>query len=44
MTLERKGWVFFRMRGSAFYRHRERALALLAERLEQLGIAAEAKG
>jgi very-short-patch-repair endonuclease len=36
MTLERKGWTFFRLRGSAFYRNRERALSLLWERLEQI--------
>ncbi|MCG0237722.1 MAG: AAA domain-containing protein [Firmicutes bacterium] len=38
MTLERMGWRFFRIRGSAFYRNRERALAPLWERLQELGI------
>ena len=36
--LERLGWTFHRIRGSAYYRHRDAALAGLWERLEALGI------
>ncbi|GIU88473.1 MAG: hypothetical protein KatS3mg009_2988 [Acidimicrobiia bacterium] len=37
-VLERLGWKFFRIRGSAFYRNPELALAALWERLEALSI------
>lgn len=38
LTLERQGWVFFRLRGSDFYRDRDRAMKPLWDRLEQMGI------
>jgi len=37
-VLERAGWTFVRIRGSAFYHNRQRALEPLWERLEELGI------
>lgn len=37
-TLERAGWTFERIRGSAFYRHPQTALDSLWARLEELGI------
>ncbi len=37
-VLERADWTFFRIRGSAFYRDRQAALAPLWQRLEALGI------
>ncbi len=37
-TLERLGWKFFRVRGSAFYRDRDAALVPLWDRLENMGI------
>lgn len=36
--LERAGWRFFRVRASAFYRHRRRAMEPLWQALETLGI------
>ena len=36
--LERRGWTFVRVRGTAFYRHRERAMAPVFARLKELGI------
>jgi very-short-patch-repair endonuclease len=36
--LERSGWVFFRVRGSAFYSNRESALQGLWQLLEERGI------
>lgn len=36
--LERSGWVFWRLSGSAFYRHKEKALDSLWIKLEELGI------
>ena len=36
--LERSGWTFERIRGSAFFRHREHALDRLWTRLDELGI------
>lgn len=36
--LERLGWTFHRIRGSAYYRHPDAALASLWDRLESLGI------
>jgi very-short-patch-repair endonuclease len=36
--LERSGWTFERIRGSAFFRHRERSLEPLWSRLTELGI------
>ena len=36
--LERLGWTFHRIRGSAYYRHTDAALASLWDRLESLGI------
>jgi very-short-patch-repair endonuclease len=36
--LERLGWKFFRVRGSAFYRDRDAALVPLWDRLETMGI------
>jgi very-short-patch-repair endonuclease len=36
--LERSGWTFVRIRGSAFFRHREWSLEPLWARLEELGI------
>lgn len=36
--LERSGWKFWRVTGSAFYRHKEKALDSLWEKLEELGI------
>lgn len=38
LTLERKGWKFFRVRGSAYSRDREAALAPLWERLAHMGV------
>ena len=38
MILERAGWTFERIRGSAFYRDRNRALEPLWMRLERLAI------
>jgi very-short-patch-repair endonuclease len=37
-VLERSGWTFERIRGSAFYRDADAAMAPLWERLDQLGI------
>ncbi|MCL9758722.1 AAA family ATPase [Frankia sp. AiPa1] len=37
-VLERQGWTFWRVRGSAFYRHPHAALASLWETLDHLGI------
>lgn len=37
-TLERVGWIFFRIRGSQFYRHREKSLKPLWKKLEEMGI------
>jgi len=37
-VLERAGWTFVRIRGSAFYHDRQRALEPLWDRLEELGI------
>lgn len=37
-VLERAGWTFVRVRGSAFYRDPERAMAPLWQRLEELNI------
>jgi very-short-patch-repair endonuclease len=36
--LERLGWTFHRIRGSAYYRRPEESLTSLWERLESLGI------
>lgn len=36
--LRRAGWEFWRVTGSAFYRHKEKALDSLWEKLEELGI------
>jgi very-short-patch-repair endonuclease len=36
--LERLGWTFHRIRGSAYYRDRDAALTSLCDRLESLGI------
>lgn len=36
--IERSGWQFWRVSGSAFYRHREKALVSLWEKLDELGI------
>jgi very-short-patch-repair endonuclease len=36
--LERLGWTFVRIRGSAYFRNKEAAVGPLFERLEQLGI------
>jgi very-short-patch-repair endonuclease len=36
--LERVGWKFWRVRGSTFYRHREKALVPLWELLQEMGI------
>jgi very-short-patch-repair endonuclease len=36
--LERSGWKFWRLSGSAFYRHKEKALDSLWKKLEELGI------
>jgi very-short-patch-repair endonuclease len=36
--LERLGWTFHRIRGSAYYRAPDAALSTLWERLESLGI------
>ncbi len=36
--LQDQGWKFWRVRGSAYYRHPEAALASLWERLDELGI------
>lgn len=36
--LERSGWKFWRVSGSAFYRHREKALNSLWEKLEEMNI------
>jgi very-short-patch-repair endonuclease len=41
-VLERLGWEFVRIRGSAFYRNRDQALQPLFERLEALDIPKEA--
>ena len=37
-VLERVGWVFFRIRGSVFYRDSEKALQPLWSRLDEMGI------
>ncbi len=37
-VLERAGWVFFRIRGSQFYRHREKSLMPLWSKLADMGI------
>ncbi len=37
-VLERQGWTFWRVRGSAFYRHPQSALASLWTTLDDLGI------
>jgi very-short-patch-repair endonuclease len=39
--LERLGWQFVRVRGSLFYRDRERAMADVFQRLEEMGIQPE---
>jgi len=36
--LERAGWIFWRVSGSSFYRHKEKALDSLWEKLDELGI------
>lgn len=36
--LERAGWIFWRVSGSSFYRHKEKALNSLWEKLDELGI------
>lgn len=36
--LERAGWIFWRLTGSSFYRHREKALDSLWVKLDELGI------
>lgn len=36
--LRRAGWVFWRVTGSSFYRHKEKALDSLWKKLEELGI------
>jgi len=36
--LERVGWTFWRVRGSAFYRDPEKAMSSLWEKLEEMGI------
>lgn len=36
--LRRAGWVFWRLSGSSFYRHKEKALDSLWEKLEELSI------
>lgn len=38
MQLRRAGWVFWRLSGSSFYRHKEKALDSLWEKLKELGI------
>ena len=38
LILERRGWRFVRIRGSAFYRYPEQAMAPVYGRLEDLGI------
>ena len=37
--LERLGWTFTRIRGSAFFRDEEQAMRPVFERLDELGIA-----
>lgn len=44
LILERLGWRFHRIRGSAFYRDPEAALAPLVRRLDTLGIRPETPG
>lgn len=36
--LERVGWTFWRVRGSTFYRNREKAMESLWEKLDEMGI------
>lgn len=36
--LRRAGWIFWRLTGSAFYRHKENALESLWKKLDELGI------
>lgn len=36
--LERSGWIFWRLSGSAFYRHKEKALDSLWQKLDELDI------
>lgn len=36
--LERSGWKFWRVSGSSFYRHQEKALESLWEKLDEMGI------
>lgn len=36
--LRRAGWEFWRVTGSAFYRHKEKALDSLWKKLDELGI------
>jgi len=36
--LERCGWTFFRIKGSAFYRNQEEALKGLWQKLDKMGI------
>lgn len=38
MQLRRAGWVFWRLSGNSFYRHKEKALDSLWEKLDELGI------
>ena len=40
-VLERSGWTFWRITGSAFYRHREKALDSLWDKLNELNIKSE---
>ncbi len=40
-VLERSGWTFWRITGSAFYRHREKALDSLWDKLNELDIKPE---
>ncbi|MFD1434138.1 tellurite resistance TerB C-terminal domain-containing protein [Kroppenstedtia eburnea] len=42
-TLERAGWTFWRVRGRAFYRNRQQAMASLWTKLEEMGIEREKK-
>jgi very-short-patch-repair endonuclease len=39
--LERAGWSFWRIRGAQFYRDSAKTLALLWEKLNEMGIAPE---
>lgn len=40
-VLERSGWTFWRVTGSAFYRHKEKALDSLWDKLDELNIKSE---